>query len=49
MAEGKKLWGIKIWDDTGHYYYTEVDISQDVQHNRPTSSHTNNHLNYRQN
>lgn len=32
------LWGIKIWDDTGIYYYTEVDISQDIQHNRPTDS-----------
>lgn len=38
MAKREKLWGIKIWDDTGHYYYTEVDISQNIQHNRPTSS-----------
>lgn len=34
----QKLWGIKIWDDTGIYYFTEVDISQDLQHNRPTES-----------
>lgn len=33
-----KLWGIKIWDDTGRYYYTEVDITQNIQHNRPTES-----------
>lgn len=33
-----KLWGIKIWDATGNYFYTEVDISTDVQHNRPTGS-----------
>ena len=32
------LWGIKIWDSTGIYYYTEVDTSQDIQHNRPTES-----------
>ncbi len=38
MAKKEKLWGTKISDDTGKYYYTEVDISQDVQHNRPTSS-----------
>lgn len=37
-AETQKLWGIKIWDDTGIYYYTEIDVSTDVQHNRPTSS-----------
>ena len=35
MAE--KLWGIKIWDDID-YYFTEVDIAQDIQHNRPTES-----------
>ena len=23
-AETQKLWGIKIWDDTGIYYYTEI-------------------------
>lgn len=34
----ERLWGIKIWDATGNYFYTEVDISQSVQHNRPTSS-----------
>ena len=33
-----KLWGIKIWDDTGIYYFTEVDISPDLQYNRPTES-----------
>lgn len=39
MAEEReKLWGIKIWDDTGNYFYTEVDISQSVQHNRSTES-----------
>ena len=36
--ERTKLWGIKIWDATGHYYYTEVDISTDLKHNRPTDS-----------
>lgn len=38
MAEREKLWGIKIWDSTGIYYYTEVDISTGLQHNRPTES-----------
>lgn len=33
-----KLWGIKIWDSTGIYYYTEVNISQSIQNNRPTQS-----------
>lgn len=38
MAEKRqKLWGIKIWDSVD-YYFTEVDISQSVQNNRPTSS-----------
>ena len=32
------LWGVKIWDATGIYYYTEVNVSQSVQHNRPTGS-----------
>ena len=32
-AETQKLWDIKIWDDTGIYYYTEIYVSTDVQHN----------------
>lgn len=31
-----KLWGIKIWDDTGIYYYTEVNIKQSLSHIVPT-------------
>lgn len=38
MAEKReKLWGIKIWDSED-YYFTEVDISPSVKHNRPTES-----------
>ena len=33
-----KLYGIKIWDSTGNYFYTEVDVNQSIQHNRPTES-----------
>lgn len=32
------LWGIKIWDSTGIYYYTEVNVSQDLTHNVPTET-----------
>lgn len=37
MAENKdgSLWGIRIWDDTGISYYTEVEVSQDLEHNVP--------------
>lgn len=34
----QKLWGVKIWDETGNYFYTEINISQDLTHNRPTES-----------
>lgn len=33
-----KFWGVKIWDDDGSYYYTEINVDLPVQHNRPTSS-----------
>ena len=36
----EKFWGIEIWDATGRHYYTEVNISEDIQHNRPTTSQT---------
>ena len=35
-----KFWGIEIWDATGRHYYTEVNVNEDIQHNRPTSSQT---------
>lgn len=40
MADDKKstFWGIKIWDNTGIYYYTEVNVSQDLEHNVPVES-----------
>lgn len=34
----REMWGIKIWDSTGVWYYTNIDISHSVQHNRPTVS-----------
>ena len=37
MADSEKIWGIKIWDASG-YYMSEIDISQKVQHKRPTGS-----------
>ena len=30
-------WGTKIWDDTGYYFYTEIDVGQDLQHTTPSS------------
>lgn len=36
----KKFWGIEIYDATGKHYYSEVKISESIQHNRPTSSQT---------
>ncbi len=36
----KKFWGIEIWDATGKHYYTDVNINENIQHNRPTSSQT---------
>lgn len=39
MAEKReKLWGIKIWGDDGHYFYTEVEISQSLTHYVPTEA-----------
>lgn len=34
----KKLWGTKIWDNTGIYYYTEVNIKQGLTHTVPTET-----------
>ncbi len=35
-----KFWGIEIYDATGKHYYTDVNINESIQHNRPTSSQT---------
>lgn len=36
----KKFWGIEIYDATGRHYYSEINVSESIQHNRPTSSQT---------
>lgn len=38
MIMTKKLWGTKIWDSTGIYYYTEVNIKQGLTHTVPTET-----------
>ena len=44
-----KFWGIEIWDATGQHYYTEVNISEDIQHNRTTKSQTKYNSKYKLN
>ena len=33
---GIKLQGVKIWDSSGQYYYTEVDLSESFNYKSKT-------------